>query len=103
MARVPSHRVPTHPGKMLNLEFLKPMGLTQRALADAIQVPRQRIKMLVHGKRGITASTALRLAKYFGTSPDFWLNLQLQWELYHALQADKILLETIEQLRVDRT
>ena len=89
MVRVPSHRAPTHPGEMLSEEFLKPMGLTQRALADAIQVSYQRINEIINGKRGITPSTALRLAKYFGTSADFWTNLQLRWELYYASQAEK--------------
>src|SRR6266852_2180096 len=88
MVRVPSHRTPTHPGEMLNEEFLIPMGLTQRQLADAIHVPYQRINEIVNGKRGITPSTALRLAKYFGMSADFWLNLQLRWDLYHAAQAE---------------
>ena len=66
--RIPTHRVPTHPGEMLLEEFLRPMGLTQRDLAQAIRVPYQRINELVNGRRGITPSTALRLAKYFGMS-----------------------------------
>ena len=97
MVRVPSHRAPTHPGEMLNQEFLKPMGLTQRALANAIQVPYQRINEIVNGKRGITPSTALRLAKYFGMSADFWINLQVRWDLYYATQAEKDTLEAIQQ------
>ena len=97
MIRVPSHRVPTHPGEMLNEEFLKPMGLTQRTLADAIHVPYQRINEIVNGKRGITPGTALRLAKYFGMSADFWLNVQLRWDLYYAQQAEKETLEVIQQ------
>ena len=78
MIRIPTHRAPTHPGEMLSEEFLKPMGLTQRQLADAIHVPYQRINEIVNGRRGITPSTALRLSKYFRVSPDFWLNLQLR-------------------------
>ena len=97
MIRVPSHRAPTHPGEMLNEEFLKPMGLTQRTLADAIHVPYQRINEIVNGKRGITPATALRLAKYFGMSADFWLNVQLRWDLYYAQQAEKETLEVIQQ------
>ena len=97
MIRVPSHRAPTHPGEMLNEEFLKPMGLTQRTLADAIHVPYQRINEIVNGKRGITPGTALRLAKYFGMSADFWLNVQLRWDLYYAQQAEKETLEVIQQ------
>ena len=97
MFRIPTHRVPTHPGEMLAEEFLKPMGLTQRILADAIHVPYQRINEIVNGKRGVTPATALRLAKYLGTSPDFWLNVQLRWDLYHAVQSEKEALESIQQ------
>jgi addiction module HigA family antidote len=81
---------------MLNQEFLKPMKITQQDLAEALHVPYQRINEIVHGKRGITPSTALRLGKYFGMSPDFWLNLQLRWDLYHAVQAEKDVLEGIQ-------
>ena len=81
----------------LNEEFLKPMGLTQRDLAEAIHVPYQRINEIINGKRGITPSTALRLAKYLGASADFWMNVQLRWDLYHAEQAEKEELETIQQ------
>ncbi|MGD8290454.1 MAG: HigA family addiction module antitoxin [Desulfobacterales bacterium] len=88
MIRIPTHRTPTHPGEMLSEEFLKPMGLTQRQLADAIHVPYQRINEIVNGRRGVTPSTALRLSKFFGVSPDFWLNLQLRWDLYFAQQVE---------------
>lgn len=84
MIRVPTHRVPTHPGEMLLREFLEPMGLSQRQLADAIRVPYQRVNELVNGRRGVTPSTALRLAKFFGMSADFWMNMQLRWDLYWA-------------------
>ena len=73
--RIPTHRGPTHPGEMLLEEFLKPMNLTQCILADAIHVPYQCINEIVNMKRGVTLSTALRLAKYFGVSEEFWLNL----------------------------
>ena len=76
-------------------EFLKPMGLTQRELANAISVPYQRVNELVNGRRGMTPATALRLAKYFGTSPDFWMNLQLRWDLYHAEQTEAKQLQQI--------
>jgi addiction module HigA family antidote len=66
MVRIPTHRAPTHPGEMLFEEFLKPMGLTQRQLAEAIAVPYQRVNEIVNGRRGITPSTALRLAQFFG-------------------------------------
>src|SRR4030066_52616 len=86
MVRVPTHRPPTHPGEMLLEEFLGPMGLSQRDLADGIRVPYQRINEIVNGRRGITPSTALRLGKFFEVSPDFWMNLQLRWDLYFTLQ-----------------
>lgn len=78
MVRIPTHRQPTHPGEMLVEEFLRPMHITQRQLADAIHVPYQRVNELVNQKRGITPSTALRLARFFGVSADFWLNLQVR-------------------------
>ena len=84
MVRVPTHREPIHPGEILLEEFLKPMELSQRDLADGIGVPYQRINELVNGRRGVTPGTALRLAKYLGTSADVWMNLQQRWDLYHA-------------------
>lgn len=80
---------------MLLKEFLKPMGVTQRHLADGIHVPYQRINELVNGRRGITPSTALRLGKFFGVSPDFWMNLQLRWDLFHAQESEAEELRTI--------
>ena len=94
--RIPTHRAPTHPGEMLFEEFLRPMGLTQRALAKAVHVPYQRINELVNGRRGITPSTALRLAKYFGMAADFWMNLQLRWDMYHAQRAEQQELAVIQ-------
>ena len=72
-----------------------PMELTQRELADAIHVPCQRVNDLVNGRRGITPNTAIRLAKYFGDTPAFWMNLQLRWDLYFAEQAEKKVLQGI--------
>lgn len=95
MVRVPTHRRPTHPGEMLLGEFLDPMELTQRELADAIAVPYQRVNEIVNGRRGVTPSTALRLSTYFGTSTDFWMNLQLRWDLYHAREAEADILKKI--------
>ena len=74
--RIPTHREPTHPGEMLLEEFLVPLRLTQKELSKAIHVPYQRINEIINKKRGITPSTALRLARFFGVSEDFWLNLQ---------------------------
>lgn len=96
MAEKPTHREPTHPGAMLLHEFLQPMDLTQRELATAIHVPFQRVNEVVRGRRGVSPSTALRLAKYFGTSPDLWLNLQLRWDLYHARRAEAAAIERIQ-------
>ena len=95
MVRIPSHRQPTHPGEMLLEEFLNPMGISQRELAQAIRVPYQRVNEIVNKKRGITPSTALRLAKFFGMTPDFWLNVQLRWDLYQAQSNEKRVLDTI--------
>ncbi len=95
MIRVPTNRVPTHPGEMLLEEFLTPMSLTQRELADAIHVPYQRVNEIINERRGITPSTALRLSKFFGMSPDFWMNLQLRWDLYHAQQVERDELKSI--------
>ena len=95
---IPTHRAPTHPGEMLLHEFLKPMGISQQALADAIHVPYQRVNELVNGKRGVTPGTALRLAKFFGVSADFWLNLQVRWDLYHSQKNEEEVLKTIQQI-----
>jgi addiction module HigA family antidote len=72
---------PVHPGEILQKEFLEPMGLNQNRLALALGVPARRINEIVLGKRGITADTALRLARYFKMSPQFWLGLQMDYEL----------------------
>ncbi len=97
--RLPTHRPPTHPGEMLLEEFLKPLGLTQRALADALHMPYQRVNEIVRGKRGVTPATALRLARFFGTTPEFWLNLQQAWDLYHAYQREAEVLQRIQPLQ----
>ncbi|HSB06127.1 MAG TPA: HigA family addiction module antitoxin [Thermodesulfobacteriota bacterium] len=72
---------PVHPGEILQKEFLEPMGLSQNRLALALGVPASRINEIVLGRRGITADTALRLARYFKMSPQFWLGLQMDYEL----------------------
>ncbi|MBF2063244.1 MAG: HigA family addiction module antidote protein [Calothrix sp. C42_A2020_038] len=73
---------------MLLKDFLEPMGITQRQLADALHVPYQRVNELINQKRGITPSTTLRLSKFFGNSSSFWLNLQQNWEIYYVLQEE---------------
>lgn len=100
MVRVPTHWEPTHPGEMLLEEFLKPMNISQRELADRIHVPYQRVNELVNGRRGITPSTALRLARVFGNSPTFWMNVQLRWDLFRAQQTEAEELQRIRPVRV---
>ncbi len=95
--RIPKHRPPSHPGEILLKDFLEPMGISQRQIADAIHVPYQRINEVVNQKRGITPSTAVRLAKFFGNSSEFWLNLQQNWELYYVLKEEEEELKTIAQ------
>ena len=91
MVRISTNRTPTHPGALLRDEFLVPMNISQCDLADAIHVPYQRINEIVNQKRGVTPSTALRLAKFFGISADFWLNMQVRWDLYNAQAAEKMI------------
>lgn len=78
------------------------MGLSQRDLADGINVPYQRVNELVNGRRGITPSTALRLAKFFGMTPDFWMNMQQRWDLYHARADEAAALGRIQKVRPAR-
>lgn len=87
-------RVTTYPGEMLRLEFLTPLGISQNALALKIRVPATRIGEIVHGKRSITPDTAQRLARFFGNSPEFWLNLQ---QMHDLSKARLELSKTIEQ------
>lgn len=98
--RVPKGRAPTSPGQMLLEEFLKPLGMTQAELAERIRVPYVRVNEIVNGKRRITPSTALRLSKAFGTSPEFWLNGQLALDLYRTINDEKEIgeLEQIEPI-----
>ena len=95
MVRIPTDREPTHPGEMLLQEFLLPLGMTQRDLATAMRVPYQRVNEVVRRRRGVTPSTALRLSKFLGTSPDFWMSLQLRWDLYHAQRAESVQIDSI--------
>ena len=81
---IPSHRVPTHPGEVLQEEFLAPLGLTQVKLAAHIGVPVGRINEIIRGKRGVTPATARLFAQAFGTTPQFWVNLQTSYDLASA-------------------
>jgi addiction module HigA family antidote len=90
-------REPIHPGEILNEEFLKPMDISQSRLAVDIGVPPRRINEIVHGKRGISANTALRLALCFGTSAEFWMNLQSRFDL--EVERDRSEKELAKQVR----
>ncbi len=81
---IPSHREPTHPGEVLLQEFLKPLKVSQSALAAKLGVSLQRVNTLINGKRDITAETAVLLAQFFKTTPEFWMNLQVACDLYEA-------------------
>jgi antitoxin HigA-1 len=83
-ARARRQSPPVHPGEILAEEFIKPLGLNMHQLALALRVPANRVGQIVDGERGITAETALRLARYFGTSAEFWMNLQKRYELEEA-------------------
>ncbi len=96
MVRIPTDRPPTHPGEILFEEFLVPLDLTQLELAQALRVSFLMVNDLVNGRHGVTPGTALRLARYFDTSPDFWLNLQMRWDLYQALHKE---VSDLDQIR----
>ena len=83
--RLPKDRPPTHPGEMLLEEFLKPLGLTQTAFAIRLGVSYPRLNEIVKGRRAVTPDTALRLARVLGMPADFWLGLQQDWDLWHAM------------------
>jgi addiction module HigA family antidote len=96
MAGLQGEPRPAHPGEVLLKEYLEPRGLSQADLAQGIHVPYQRVNELVRGKRGVTPSTALRLARFLGTSAEYWLGLQARWDLVHVAQAEESVLEEIE-------
>lgn len=85
--RLPTERPPTHPGEMLLEEFLKPLGMPQSAFAVRLGVSFPRLNEVIRGKRSVTPDTALRLARVTGMSADFWLGLQQDWDLWHALHS----------------
>ncbi|AWN41752.1 HigA family addiction module antitoxin [Methylobacterium durans] len=90
---------PTHPGEVLREDFLLPLGLSQYALAKAIAVPETRISEIIRGRRSVSAETALRLARYFGTSPEFWMGMQATYDLEMARDATAPLIEKQVQPR----
>jgi len=85
--RLPTHRPPTHPGKMLLEEFLQPLGISQSAFAIRLGVSFPRLNEVINAKRSVTPDTALRLAQVTGMSADFWLGLQQDWDLWHMLRS----------------
>ena len=87
--RLPTHQPPTHPGEMLLEEFLKPLGITQSAFATRLGVSFPRLNEVINARRGVTPETALRLAQVTGMSADFWLGLQQDWDLWHALRSEQ--------------
>ncbi len=87
--RLPTHRPPTHPGEMLLEEFLKPLGISQSAFARQLEVSFPRLNEIINGKRSVTTDTALRLARVTGMSAEFWLGLQQDWDLWHALRSEE--------------
>jgi len=94
--RLPTHLPPTHPGEMLLEEFLKPLGITQTAFARQLGVSFPRLNEVINARRSVTPDTALRLARVTGMSADFWLGLQQDWDLWHALRSEEA--EEIEKL-----
>ena len=81
-----ARREPVHPGYFLDTRYLKPLKLTQLALADALGISRRRVNELIRGKRGVTPDTAVRLAAYFRTEPEFWMQLQIAWDVHQAMK-----------------
>jgi antitoxin HigA-1 len=95
MVRIPTHGPPTPPGEFL-LEFLQDRGVSQSELARRIHVPFQRVNDVIHGRRAVSASTALRLGKFFNMSAEFWMNAQRATDLYRALQEEQDVLDQID-------
>ena len=86
---LPKNRRPVHPGQIIRYEYLEPLNLTQQKLADSLGITRVRINEIILGKRSVTPDTAFRLAKYFNTTPDFWINLQMNVDMWDTLQQHK--------------
>ena len=98
--RLPSRRPPTHPGEMLFEEFLRPLGISQSAFAIRLGISFPRLNEIVRGKRGVTSDTALRIERVLGMSADFWLGLQLDWDLWHAMRGqDAAAIAQLQPLR----
>ena len=96
---LPKNRQPTHPGEIIRYEYLDELNMTQQQLADAIGITRVRVNEIILGKRSITPDTAFRLAKFFNTSPEFWIGLQTNFDMWNTLQKRKKEYETIRPLK----
>ena len=90
VGRPRARREPVHPGYFLDTRYLKPLKLTQLGLADALGISRRRVNELIRGKRGVTPDTAVRLAAYFDTEPEFWMQLQMAWDVHQAMKTLKV-------------
>ncbi len=95
---LPKNRRPIHPGEIIKYEYLEPLNMTQQQLADGIGVTRVRINEIILGKRSMTPDTAFRLAKYFNTTPDFWINLQVNVDMWDTFQSHQKEYENINTL-----
>ena len=95
---IPTHREPTHPGVMLRKHYLQPLAITVAQFAAALELPEPQAGAILNGQERVTAGIAYRIAKYVGTSPDFWLNGQMVWDMYHAQRAEEAVLERIQPL-----
>ena len=96
---LPKNRQPTHPGEIIRYEYLDELNMTQQQLADAIGITRVRVNEIILGKRSITPDTAFRLAKFFNTTPEFWMGLQTNFDMWNTLQKRKKEYEIIQPLK----
>ena len=94
---LPKNRPPTHPGEMLLKEFLEPMDLTQKAFAEHLHWTYARLNEIINGKRGVSAESALAFSDALGTTPEFWLSLQHNWDLWHAIKSHKTITSLLDK------
>ncbi|SLM28380.1 Plasmid maintenance system antidote protein, XRE family [Desulfamplus magnetovallimortis] len=100
--KLPKHRPPTHPGEMLLEEFVKPLKITQTELAQKLGVSYPRLNQIIKGYRSVTPDTALRLSQVVGMSADFWLGLQQDWDLWHAINSSKFIeIKKLQPILID--
>jgi len=94
---LPKNRAPTHPGEMLLKDFLEPLGITQKTLAEHLGWTYARLNEIIHGKRGVTADSALTLSEAFDMEPEFWMNLQRDWDLWHSQRSHKKITSIVDK------